>query len=249
MNTEGAAGAGGADRRPAILLIAGFGDGPSAYAPLVHSALVKRYRPVPVDLPGFAGTAPFEGPTTLERLAGVVDRAAEREGARAVIAHSAASIIASLAARRSPTKIEIILSLEGNLVAEDAYFSGTAADYGSASEFKAAFLARIDEMAEDQPALSRYRSVVATANARALWELGCDVRRFSAQQVPGDVLLETPHVWYLYNPANCPEASLEWLSRNAIRAVQLEGAGHWAAMDQPDTVAAVSLRALEEIGP
>ena len=230
--------------RPPIILVAGFGDGADMFELLRETELASRYRLVPLDLPGFCGVPALEGPTTLARLADVVHDTASRESARILVAHSVASIIASLAARREPRIADRIVSLEGNLTAEDAYFSGTAADYPDPIVFREAFLARLDALSVEQPLLRRYRQTVAQADPRALWELGRDARRFSEENVPGDVLSEAAEVCYLYNPENCPEASLDWLDRNPMPRIVMEGASHWPSVDQPDLLSETILKAL-----
>ncbi len=228
-----------------ILLIAGFGDGAEMYSGLLDTELASRYRLVPLDLPGFAGTPPLVGETTLAALAGYVDEVAWREGATVVVAHSVASIIASLAAARDGNPVSTIVSLEGNLTAEDAYFSGSAADYPDPAAFREAFLKRLDDMAASQPIIGRYRDIVCKADPQALWELGCDARRFSEEYVPGDVLRASAEVVYLYNPDNCPESSLEWLSRSDVKGIRLDGASHWPSVDRPDLVSAKIIEALQ----
>ncbi len=223
--------------KPTMILLAGFGDGGEMFAPMRESALARYYRLLPLDLPGFAGTAPLPGPTTLEALAEVVHETAVRENARILVAHSVASIIASLAAGRRDSPVKTIVSLEGNLTAEDAYFSGTAADHDDAETFKTAFLARLDEMAETQPVVRRYAEAVRRASPQALWELGCDARRFSEAAVPGDILRGAAEVVYLYNPDNCPPASLQWLDNSELTAVVVAGASHWPSVDQPHVLA------------
>ena len=208
------------------------------------TVLSYRYRLHPIDLPGFAGTKPLDGPTTLEALADVVHGIVLDAHARIVVAHSVASIIASLAARRRGSPIDTIISLEGNLTAEDAYFSGMAADFPDPGAFRQAFLHRLDAMARTQPVIRRYREIVSRADPQALWELGCDARRFSDAQVPGDVLRETATVWYLYNPSHCPPSSQDWLRRNPVREIHLDGATHWPSVDQPDVLARRILEAL-----
>jgi len=234
----------GADTLPAILFIPGFGDDSSMFIPLADTELAYRHRLVMVDLPGFGNAAPLKGSTTLGALAGVVHDLAGKEQVRAVVAHSVASIIASLAARRSQSCIDTIISLEGNLTVDDAYYSGMAAEFDNAVDFHRSFLARLDELAKSQQIFARYRLIVAKANPVAMWELGCDARRFSATYVPGDVLAETSRVCYLYNPVNCPKASLEWLQNHPIPKLQMDGPTHWASVDQPRLVARKILEAL-----
>ena len=232
------------ETKPTLILLAGFGDGGGMYAPLMDTPLAQRYRLLSLDLPGFAGAPTLPGSTTLEALAEVVHEAALREDARILVAHSVASIIASLAAGRAGSPVETIISLEGNLTAEDAYFSGTAADYDDAETFKTAFLARVDEMAETQPLVRRYAEAVRRADPRALWELGCDARRFSETRIPGEVLSRAAEAIYLYNPDNCAPASLDWLARSGMKAVILEGASHWPSVDQPKVLAKKMLEVL-----
>ena len=231
---------------PSILCVPAFGDGASAFEPLLDTELASRYRLIAIDLPGFAGTPTLDGPTTLASLAEVLHETAVRNGARTIVAHSAASIIASLAARRRPAVIDTIISLEGNLTAQDGYFSGTAADYPNAADFRSAFLKRLDGMAKSQPIIARYRQVVAEADPTALWTLGCDVRRFSEAVVPGEVLAETPNVWYLYNPENCPESTLEWLRHSPLKRLRMDKATHWKSVDQPHILSEKILQALGE---
>lgn len=222
--------------RPAILLIAGFGDNSGMFSGLLDTHLARTYRLLPVDLPGF-GAPPLEAETTLNALAEFVADKAGETAAEVIVAHSVASIIASLAAMQPGCPITTIISLEGNITAEDAYFSGTAADYDSPQAFRTAFLERLDEMAATEPIIARYREVVSHADPLALWQLGTDARRFSSDHVPGEILAAAADVTYLYNPRNCPETTLRWLADNPMKRTVLESATHWASVDQPAMLA------------
>jgi pimeloyl-ACP methyl ester carboxylesterase len=232
--------------KPVIVLIAAFGDNASVFERLRKTALSEACTLLPIDLPGF-GAPPLTRATNLARLAEFVDRFAKRQNARMVIAHSASSIIASLAARRAYSTIDTVLSLEGNLTAEDAYFSGSASDFDNPSAFRTAFLTRLDRLAGDEPALARYRDAAAVADPTALWELGVDVRRFSTAHIPGEILAQTPRVAYLYNPANLPRASLDWLARAKFLRIRLDDATHWKCFDQPDLLAEKLIEALARL--
>lgn len=225
------------DKMPSLLLIAGFGDNASMFDGLRDTVLAERFALIPLNLPGFG--RPAAGPTTLASLAEFVAGQAHESGAEVIVAHSVASIIASLAARQSDCPLTTILSLEGNLTADDAYFSGTAAEHDTPAAFRAAFLDRLDQMAPGAPEIARYRTQVAKADAQALWELGRDARRFSDRHHPGDVLIEAAETVYVYNPDNCPQPSLNWLDGAELRTVVLETATHWASVDQPEKLAEV----------
>jgi pimeloyl-ACP methyl ester carboxylesterase len=221
---------------PAMVLIAGFGDNRSVFDPLLQTRLSQAYRLTAIDLPGF-GAPPLRGRTTLQRLAEFVDAQARQLKARTVLAHSVASIIASLAALRAGSPIDTILSLEGNLTADDAYFSGMAAEFDGPDEFRAAFLTRLAATARIDPNIERYRTAVESADAKALWELGVDTHAFSTAKTPGDVLARTQSVSYFYNPANMSAASLAWLETSNLRRVCVDGASHWKCFDQPALLA------------
>ena len=113
-----------------------------------------------------------------------------------------------------------------NLTAEDAYFSGMAADFDDAKSFQAAFLERLDSLANEQPIVKRYREKVIDADPVALWQLGCDARHFSEENTPGEKLLASAEAVYLYNPANLPEKSLEWLKAHHLPRIQMDNATH-----------------------
>ena len=223
--------------RPTVVCTAGFGDNGTMFAPLLRTQAGVRLRIDPFDLPGFG--APALAETSLETLANALDERCRAISASTVVAHSVASIIASLAARRHGSPIRTIVSLEGNLTPEDAYFSGTAADYDDPGSFRAAFLGRLDEMGTGDPIIRGYRERVAGADPLALWHLGRSARRFSDENDPGAVLIDAASATYVFNPENCPAASLAWLDRHDVRRVVLDGASHWPTIDRATDVANV----------
>lgn len=235
------------DKRPVILLIGGFGDNASMFEGLADTHIANDFRLQPFNLPGF-GAPPLIGKTTLGTLAQLVADRAKECGAEIIVAHSVASIIASLAAKNPGCPLTTILSLEGNITAEDAYFSGTAADYNDPDSFRRAFLDRLDEMTTMEPIIKRYRQAVSEADPVALWELGADARRFSEIHVPGEILQGAAKVVYLYNPQNCPKSTLEWLEQNPMDCTILKNATHWASVDQPDILADEVAQALRVLG-
>ncbi|WOE75997.1 alpha/beta fold hydrolase [Alterisphingorhabdus coralli] len=230
-------------QRHTILAIAGFGDNASMYDGLAGTALAQDHKLIPLDLPGF-GAPPLAEETSLAALAGFVAQKARETSADTIIAHSVASIIASLAARTPDCPLENIISLEGNLTAEDAYFSGLAADYDSPEEVQVAIAAKLDGLAQTRPVIARYRDEVAKADPDALWQLGCDAKAFSKHNHPGDALMASADVTYVYNPDNCPTATLDWLDKSDMKRILLKGASHWPSVTEPEMLAEAIERAL-----
>lgn len=214
------------------------------FSRLHQTRAAQTFDLLPIHLPGF-GAPPSTAQTSLESLATFVADRARAENAQVVLGHSLASVIASLAARRADSPIRQVLSLEGNLTADDAYFSGTAANYDSPESFRSAFLEALAERSRTEPVVARYRDAVAKADPRALWQLGTDARRFSDEQVPGEVLAGSARPTYIYNPSNCHDATLVWLQESGMERIVLEGASHWASVDQPESVSEAMIQALE----
>lgn len=212
---------------------------------LGSTVLGERYLLVGVDLPGTGRSLPLNEPLTLHKAAALVAGVAQQEESSVIVGHSVGSIVASLAASAPGSQIRSVLSIEGNLTLADAYFSGSAAKYSSAALFREAFLARLDDMATDNPTISRYRHQVALADPQSIWELGTDTHRWSQVYHPGEVLTSSAtDIHYLYNRANTPADSLEWLADQTIPQHELDGASHWKAVDQPDLMAHHLLAAL-----
>ncbi len=217
-------------------MIAGFGDNASMFEPLLSTELANRCELVPLDLPGFGAPA-LSDATSLAALGDWVADEARTRAAEAVMAHSVASIIASMAAGADGSPIERIISLEGNLTAEDAYFSGRAAEFDDPQSFRNWFLPRLATKAESDPILARYVQAVELADPKALWELGCDAHRFSQAEHPGEWLQRTAKVTYVVNRANCADASMQWLDQSGLDVVELPNASHWPTVDQPEQLA------------
>lgn len=219
---------------PPIVCIAGFADNGAMFAPLVEARLPDDPLILPLDLPGFG--RPPAGSTSIAELAIFVRDAAGEAGARTLVAHSVASVIAAEAAHLPGGTIDRIVSLEGNLTAEDAYFSGTAADHADPLAFRAAFLARLTELGADDPILRGYGERAAAADADAMWRLGCDARAYSDRHHPGERLQGAAVVTYVLNRANCARPSLEWLDGSNLEVCELPGASHWPTFDRTDDV-------------
>ena len=222
---------------PTIVCVAGFADNGAMFAPLVEARRPDDPTIRPVNLPGFS--APPAPNTSIAELAAFVRDAASKVGARTVVAHSVASVVAAEAAHLPGGMIERIVSLEGNLTAKDAYFSGTAADYADPLAFRTAFLARLDELGADDLIVRGYRSRAATADAGAMWRLGCDARAYSDRHHPGERLQSAASVTYVLNRANCAAVSLGWLDASDLATHELPGASHWPTIDRTEDVLSI----------
>lgn len=243
---------GGPENAPAIVCLHGFADSGDMFRPLFDTELADRYRLLAVDLPGFGASPGRESVGTIsehaEALAALLDKAAP-DGRIGLVGHSVASPIAVETVARLAKPPLGLVSIEGNLTAEDAYFSGLAADYESPSAFKAAFLERVWEMARTQPILRRYHAGAVMADARAMWHLGRDAKRVSVGDRPGQALaaVSVPILYY-WSPDNTAEATRDWIAASGIANRQFSGSSHWPSVDQPEDTAEVIMAFFDRIG-
>jgi pimeloyl-ACP methyl ester carboxylesterase len=140
------------------------------------------------------------------------------------IAHSIGSPIAVEAAHQLGPRCLGLLSIEGNLTPEDAYFTGTAADYDNPEDFKRAHLARTKKLLAVGQAPESYAEAVATADASRMWTLGRDAR---AHDFGSRYRSLTCPTLYLWSASTTPPTTVDYLARHQIPARQLEANHHW----------------------
>jgi pimeloyl-ACP methyl ester carboxylesterase len=130
-----------------------------------------------------------------------------------------------------------LFSIEGNLTAEDAYFSGRAADFDDAYIFKQHFLDDIWNMAQTRSILRRYFATALLADPTALWQLGRDARRMSVGDAPGQAYRDVQPSLYYWSPANMAESTARWIVKFNLDRRQFTNASHWPTVDQPNATA------------
>lgn len=227
---------------PKLICLHGFGDNSHMFVPLADTHLVKQFELVAVDLPGFGASPRNPSVNSIEEFAkSMVDLASFVSPGQAVglIAHSVASVIAVAMVEMMTIAPLSVFSIEGNLTAADAYFSGQAADWDSASAFKNAFAEQIWDSSKESEDLRRYFGGVVMADADAMWALGKDARRVSTNDAVGKAFqaLEIPTLYY-WNSKTTTASTREFIAEHSLNNQQYEAESHWPTVASPDTTAA-----------
>lgn len=240
----------GPAQAPKIIAVHGFADDRVAFAPLAKTALTQSFELIAVDLPGFGHSVPPKGQGSrvndLARiLLDLADHISEASPV-GLIGHSLGAPIAVQAARLAPHRIAGIVSLEGNLTEQDAYFSGQAVLYETAEQFKTAFLANLAEMAEQDPSLDRYLATIPQAQASSMWQLGRDAAALGRDAGFGDTYLGLAAIGvgshYVWSRNTTPASTIEYLKAHTdLAQTELHDVGHWIAEDAPDVTAEIML--------
>lgn len=231
----------GEERAPVVVCLHAFADHGAAFVPLFETALATRYRLLAVDLPGFGASPRQDGVGTIEAhgrvLAQLVEALAPGRPI-GLVAHSVASCIAVNLAQRLADRLTGLFSIEGNLTADDAYFTGRAANYDDPVQFKTAFLDEIWAMARDNSIMRRYWAAAFMSDSRAMWELGRDAKRISVGDMPGrEYQAVRAPTFYYWSPENTSATTRAWIAATNIANRQFTGAGHWPMVERPEQTA------------
>ena len=208
--------------------------------PLFDTPLAQHFRLVAVDLAGFGASPRQDGVLTIAQHAETIvalARSLSAAGPIGLVGHSVGSMIAVEAATRLGEQFGGLFSIEGNLLAADAYFSGRAADFDDPCLFKQCFLDDIWEMAQTRNILRRFFAAAVMADPIAMWQLGRDARRMSTGDAPGRAYRHVRPSLYYWSPANTAEATRQWIANYDLDQRQFADASHWPTVDQPNETA------------
>jgi pimeloyl-ACP methyl ester carboxylesterase len=71
-----------------------------------------------------------------------------------------------------------------------------------------------------------------------MWELGCDARRRSVDDEPGQAYRRTHPSLYYWSTASTVAMTRRWIAQSGIPQQEFTGAGHWPMVEKPDDTAA-----------
>jgi len=238
----------GFGKAPALWMFHGFADSSLAFSELLHSEVAARFGLFAPDLPGFGVSPPDAACSSVDAYTDLFETLINDvtpDRPIGLIGHSVGAVIAVALAERLRDRTLGLMSIEGNLTPADAYFSGSAADYDLAAEFKQVFTDAIWRRAnEDTDARTyrRYYASVLQADADTMWRFGSDVRQISDAGAVGEayLTLACPSLYY-WAPATTPEETQKFIAAHDLANRRYADTGHWPMISDPlETAAAVS---------
>lgn len=219
----------------AVWLLHAFADSSLAYRELLESNLGDDFDLYAPDFPGFGVSPVRPGRTSLADVAEVLVELIEDlapSGQVFLVAHSAASIIATTVTRAIPERVAAVFSVEGNLTAADAYYTGQVARYASGEAFKAAFLEQVFDLAREDGAFRRYFAGVSFADPEALMGWGRSALEMSDAAGDDFISLDCPKVYY-WRSQDPPEETRRFIRSSELPTLTYPGSGHWPMVDHP----------------
>ena len=227
---------------PAIVLVHGLGSRAAHWLPTAR-ILARRHHVVLVDLPGHGGSA-MPAPFSLARATQALDAALARESREPVVlvGHSLGGLVAAAEARAHPGRVRALVLIEtalrpqvegaerrAALAALDRDYPGTLHQaYAGFGRDSAQGEALYREVAAMDPAVVKRWIRVAFAT-----DLSARVARL---QCPVLVVL-APRSWPKGEPWVETAAALGFGAVPRVRAVRMDGCGHFVMLDRPDELA------------
>jgi pimeloyl-ACP methyl ester carboxylesterase len=92
-------------------------------------------------------------------------------------------------------------------------------------------------MAQTHPVLRRYYAAIHLADPEAMWRLGCDARRLSIGDAPGQAYRQIHPARHYWSPANTAQGTRHWIEASGIDQQQFTDASHWPMIDRPQETA------------
>ena len=155
-----------------------------------------------------------------------------------LVGHSIAGSMATDIAHRLGERVSGVFSIEGNLTADDAMFTGKASNFDNPLAFKQSFLDEIWNLGEDDQALRHYYAGVRMSDPETMWYLGRDTGRVSVDDKLGEAFraLSQPSLYY-WSKQSTPKKTQDWIAQSGIPNEVYGSAGHWPMIDQPSVMA------------
>ncbi len=246
--------AGAFGRGAPIVLLHGLGSRPAHWLPTAR-LLARRHRVVLVELPGH-GESPMPEPFSLERAAQALDLALARAvpGPAVLVGHSLGGLVAAAEACDHPERVRALVLVETALRPQveggerRAMLDALERDY--AGVLRGAYLsfgrdsvqgeALYREVAALDPAVVKpWIRLALTADLSArVARLGCPLLAVLA-----------PRSWPEGEPWPVTAAALGYPRAPRVRAVRVEGCGHFVMLDEPARLAALIARFADAPGP
>jgi pimeloyl-ACP methyl ester carboxylesterase len=231
-----------AEGAPRLLWIHGLGESGACFEAIAaHPALAGTAALIP-DLPGYGASDRAD----LD-LAGVADHLAAWLRARGsapcvIVGHSMGGVIGVHLAERHPDVVAHLVDVDGNVSLGDCTYSGRAAAFAADAFVERGFAemrAFVEDRAVTDLAHRGYAMRIGLADPRTFHRHAGELVAVSTPEDMGARLaaLRVPVTYVAGAPGGASARSRELLRAAGVVVVEIEPAGHWPFVDQPDRFA------------
>lgn len=237
---------------PTVVLVHGLGSGANDWLPTARR-LAKHHRVVLVDLPGH-GESAMPAPFSLECAGGALAVALECDVTEpfVLVGHSLGGLVAATAALEHPAHlrglvlVETALQPQVSVADRQALLASLDRDYTRL--LHAAYLDFGQDSAQGEALYARVARLdpaIVKPWIRLAWTADLS-RQAAGLEVPVLVVL-APRSWSEGEPWNTAATALGYAHVPHLKAVRLEGCGHFVMLDRPAELARLIERFTSEV--
>lgn len=219
-----------------VWFIHGWGDSASVFRGVLNSPLVERFRLFAPDLPGFGGHPPMPSTQSLE---GIVSwlvlkiRATSNLRPIALVGHSIGGMIVTRIAEELEEQVRGVVSVEGNLIRSDAFYTRRALRYESGEKLRQD--EELHSFFQSGNVHDSYIESFGSADPETLLKVGKSAAYESHRHRAGSRFrrLRCPKVYYWGTVSTDPKTAA-FLLRHKLEQRSFEGCGHWLMLEREE---------------
>lgn len=227
-----------------ILYIHGLGESGLCLERIMGHPLLKGFSHLSADLPGY-GKSPWpEKPLSLSEQADLLARLLNTLGiSRTIIlGHSMGGVIGTIFCERYPQMVSVFINVEGNVSFEDCTFSCVIFGHNLHEFIDRDFDAYRDKIYESsisEKALRFYHASLLMCDPHTIYENSRELVELSRREELAERLgsLPMPVIYIWGNPRGTQAYSRSLLNKANVALLEINDAGHWPFIDQPDVFA------------
>lgn len=214
-----------------------FGESGLCYKEVFDSVLIKDFNLFVPDLPG-CGVTPSNGePLTLEGhahcLIKLIDKISSDKNLF-LVAHSVSGLIGTLLCKHYGEKLKGYISVEGNLLEADSYYSSLPISNSKEVFFKK-YTDSIYEKSNSRIDFRRYLSSIYFADIDSLFVWGKSTEKYiSGNRAAREFINLQCEKKYIWGDKDTPIETQEFIKNNNIPNIYLEDVGHWPMIEVPN---------------
>lgn len=229
------------DKSKTIVYIHGLGESSLCFDSLISDKQFNEYNHISFDLPGYGKSNQSNSPMTLMQYSGLIKEliSAKKLGSVILLGHSMGGVIGQLMAEQYPGIVSHFINVEGNISIGDCTFSGRAAA-SERDEFISMKFSHLKEAiaknSTHNQALQGYYTSMCMADPDQFYLNSVELVQYSKKE---DLacrfsMLPMPSLYIVGTPDGTCDTSKELLRTHKVRWIEIEPAGHWPFIDQPD---------------
>jgi pimeloyl-ACP methyl ester carboxylesterase len=221
---------------PAIWCLHGFGASGTSFLEAFEASALAPYAIRVPDFPGFGASPEGDKPLTIPEAAEFLGEMIHEDpaaGGVVLLAHSAGSLVAALAAP-SLAKVRGLISVEGNVTAADTFITARAAQAVNIGAWRMGFIQRQGNLEQMDEATRRYCSdlLMATPSSLRSWA-GSTVEETGSTRGGESLAAAACPKLYTHGAPEVPEATRIFLASHGIPSLGFARSGHSPMVDQP----------------